>query len=91
MKLKQSPPFIRAAKKLLKRNTALKENLRLTLALLQKNEFHPRLKTHKLKPSHNDSWSCSVAYDLRIIFRFVDVDGEEVILLQTIGTHDDVY
>ena len=36
-------------------------------------------------------WACSVAYDLRIVFEVVQ-DGEaESILLQSVGTHDEVY
>ena len=35
--------------------------------------------------------ACSVANDLRIIFVVIDHDGERKILLQTIGTHEEVY
>ena len=91
MKLKQSPPFIRAAKKLLKRSPELKETLRLILKLLATDELHPRLRTHKLKGQLQGRWACRVAYDIRIIFRFEEVDGEMFIVLLTIGTHDDVY
>ena len=37
------------------------------------------------------SWSCSVAYDLRIVFRLVVQDGDEAILLEAVGKHDEVY
>jgi mRNA-degrading endonuclease YafQ of YafQ-DinJ toxin-antitoxin module len=53
--------------------------------------FNPRLKTHKLKGDLAGSWSCTAGYDLRIVFEFVEHDGAEAILLQTIGTHDEVY
>jgi mRNA interferase YafQ len=36
-------------------------------------------------------WACSAGYDLRIIFRFVSREGKEAILLETIGTHEEVY
>ena len=55
------------------------------------NAFHPSLKTHKLKGDHAGSWSCSAGYDLRIVFEFVKDDENEAILLQSIGTHDEVY
>ena len=30
-------------------------------------------------------------YDLRIVFELVEYEGSEAILLQTVGTHDEVY
>jgi len=48
------------------------------------------LKTHKLKGELAGSWACSAGYDLRIVFEFVQHEGNEAILLQTIGTHDEV-
>jgi Txe/YoeB family toxin of Txe-Axe toxin-antitoxin module len=53
--------------------------------------FHPQLKTHKLKGNLAGAWACSVAYDLRIVFEFVQHDETESILLLSIGTHDEVY
>ena len=35
--------------------------------------------------------SCSGGYDLRSIFKFVEHEGVQAILLETIGTHDEVY
>jgi mRNA-degrading endonuclease YafQ of YafQ-DinJ toxin-antitoxin module len=40
---------------------------------------------------HPDSWACSVSYELRIIFKFVQYEESEAILLGTIGTHSEVY
>ncbi|WP_417914692.1 type II toxin-antitoxin system YafQ family toxin [Candidatus Electronema sp. JM] len=59
--------------------------------LLSEDAFHPLLRTHKLKGNLEGSWACSVAYDLRIVFSFVDYAGSEAILLEAIGTHDEVY
>jgi addiction module RelE/StbE family toxin len=67
------------------------EDLRATLELLAEDAFDPRLKTHKLKGDLSGSWACSLGYDLRIVFQFVDHEGAEAILLQTVGTHDEVY
>jgi mRNA-degrading endonuclease YafQ of YafQ-DinJ toxin-antitoxin module len=38
-----------------------------------------------------DSWACSAGYDLRIIFQFVEHEKTQAILLESIGTHDEVY
>jgi addiction module RelE/StbE family toxin len=61
------------------------------LERLAEDAHQPGLKTHKLKGNLDGSWACSVAYDLRIVFQFVDHEGNEAILLETIGTHDEVY
>lgn len=89
--LVQSSRFARALKRLLKRNPHVEVSLRSTLARLEQDAFDPLLRTHKLKGERVDVWSCSAGYDLRILFRFVVVDGAEAILLQTLGTHDEVY
>lgn len=91
MKLLLSPTFKRTLKRLLKKNKELGESIGKTLKLLETDIFHPTLKTHKLKGRFEGSWACSVAYDLRIIFKFIEFENAEAILLQTIGTHDEVY
>jgi mRNA interferase YafQ len=35
--------------------------------------------------------TCSAGHDLRMVFEFVQHDGAEAILLQTVGTHNEVY
>ena len=67
------------------------EAIRDALAQLSADAFHPTLKTHKLKGNLAGSWACSVEYDLRIVFEFVEHEEAEAILLETIGTHDEVY
>lgn len=89
--LLRSPTFVRAAKRLLKKQPWAAEGLQETLELLAEDAFQPRLKTHKLKGDLADSWACSAGYDLRIVFAFVQHDEAEAILLQTVGTHDEVY
>jgi mRNA interferase YafQ len=66
-------------------------NLQAALESLAADAFHPALKTHKLKGELVGSWACSAGRDLRIVFEFVQHDGAEAILLQTVGTHDEVY
>jgi mRNA interferase YafQ len=91
VKLILSKSFVRDAKRLLRRNPQLSKGIKETLNLLEVDIFHPYLSTHKLKGSLKHCWSCSVAYDVRIVFEIVRAENEEAILLQTIGTHDEVY
>jgi len=89
--LLKSKAFIRSAKKLIKKSPPIVEDIATTLALLSEDAFQPFLKTHKLKGNLEGSWACSAGYHLRIVFEFVQHEGEEAILLEDIGTHDDVY
>lgn len=61
------------------------------LEALAADALQPALKTHKLKGELHGSWACSVGHDLRIVFEFTQHEGNEAILLQTVGTHDEVY
>lgn len=89
--LLRSSAFIRAAKQFLKKHPSLVDDLQTALTLLEADAFHPKLKTHKLKGNLIGLWACSGGYDLRIIFEFVQFEGSEAILLQTLGSHDEVY
>lgn len=89
--LLKSKAFIRSAKKYIKKSPQIVDDIKETLELLSEDAFHPSLKTHKLKGILEGSWACSVGYDLRIVFEFVEHEKAEAILLEDIGTHDDVY
>lgn len=89
--LVRTTSFVRAARRLVKKHPELTEDLRTTLQILTEDAFDPLLKTHKLKGDLAGRWSCSVGYDLRIVFEFVQQQGKEAILLQSLGTHDEVY
>jgi len=89
--LLRSPTFIRAAKRLLKKNPSAARALHETLTLLATDAFQPKLRTHKLTGKLHGSWACAVGYDLRIVFDFVTVAAGEAILLLTVGTHEEVY
>jgi len=91
LKLLRSTAFLRATRRLVRKNAAAEASLRATLELLAEDPFHPRLRSHKLKGKLEGSWACSVAYDLRIVFDFVEHDGEDAVLLVSVGTHDEVY
>ena len=51
------------------------------------------LHTHKLKGNLSGSWACTVDFEYWIVFEFVldPENGEETILLEALGTHDEVY
>lgn len=91
MKLKLSPLFLRKAKRLLKSNPQLRDQIETALEELQEDPFQPKLKTHRLNGDLQRYWSSKAGYDLRIVFKIVAEDGENLIYLHTIGTHDDVY
>jgi mRNA interferase YafQ len=87
----RSSAFIKSAKKISKRNQDSLAGIQEALELLTMDAFDPRLKTHKLSGELAGSYACSAGYDLRIIFSLVEHEGAEAILLETVGTHDEVY
>ncbi|MDM8564547.1 type II toxin-antitoxin system YafQ family toxin [Candidatus Halobeggiatoa sp. HSG11] len=89
--LLKSSSFGRTAKRIIKKNPDLLNSIQTTLELLSEDAFHPSLKTHKLKGNLENSWACSVTYSVRIVFEFVDYLDNEAILLEAVGTHDEVY
>jgi addiction module RelE/StbE family toxin len=86
-----SAAFVRSGRRFARKHPQTASELQSVLALLSEDAFHPQLKTHKLKGKLIGSWACSAGYDLRVVFEFVKHKGEEAILLQSVGTHDEVY
>jgi mRNA-degrading endonuclease YafQ of YafQ-DinJ toxin-antitoxin module len=86
-----SKAFLRSARRFVHTHPQLRPELQLALELLAADAFHARLKTHKLKGKLAGSWACSAGYDLRIVFQFVKHGGHDAVLLEGIGTHDEVY
>ncbi len=88
-----SSAFARALKKAIRRNSNLADMAEQTLTLLADDPFHPSLHTHKLKGVLEGTWACTVDYNYRIIFEFIqnDATGKEEIFLLTVGVHDEVY
>jgi mRNA-degrading endonuclease YafQ of YafQ-DinJ toxin-antitoxin module len=82
---------VRAAKTVVRKDPQKAVSLQSALELLAAEAFHPRLETHRLRGALEGSWACSAGYDLRIAFRLVEYEGAEAILLETVGTHDEVY
>ena len=62
--LLRSSAFVRAARRVVRRQPHVAEDLRVALALLAEDAFHPQLRSHKLKGEFAGSWACSVGYDL---------------------------
>ena len=89
--LLRSSAFVREARKIVKKQPNCVQNIQTSLKMLTTDPFHPRLKTHKLKGDLKQSYACSAGYDLRIIFKFVEHEDKQAILLESIGTHDEVY
>ena len=80
--------FTRSYKKLTKRNSLLKEKINETIILLELDPYDPILKSHKLSGNLDGLWSCSVGYDCRIVFEFLENNS---LLLIAVGSHDNVY
>jgi len=93
MILTTDPCFKRRFKRLIKKNQQLQDQILEVLELLGDDPFNPALKSHKLTGKLNGLWSCSVAYDCRIIFAFKKdaTTGDDLILLIDIESHDEVY
>ena len=89
--LLQSAAFVRATRRLIKKHPSTGPILEAAFESLMQDAFQAVLKTHTLKGELAGSWACSIGYDLRIVFEFVQHEGAEAILLQTVGTHDEVY
>ena len=86
-----SKTFLRLARQFAQRHPQQADELRLTMELLAEDAFRPQLRTHKLKGRLPGSWACSAGYDARIVFQFVKHQGADAILLEAVGSHDEVY
>ena len=86
-----STAFVRSGRRFARKQPQAAAELQAALALLAEDAFHRQLKTHKLKGRLAGSWACSAGYDLQVVFQFVQHKGTEAILLESLGTHDEVY
>jgi len=80
--------FKKTYQKQVKNDSELKKRFWKAMELFSQNPYNPRLRAHKLTGSLEGFWAFSVAYDCRVIFRFLTKDE---ILLIDIGSHDEVY
>ena len=88
VKLAWDQGFKKTYRKKVKNNPDLKERFWKGIDLFSKNPFDRRLKTHKLTGKLEGLWAFSIAYDCRIIFKFLT---KKEVLLIDIGGHDEVY
>lgn len=88
-----STAFVRAFRRVIRHQPTLREKVEQTLNRLVEDPFQSALRSHKLKGLLAGVWACSVDYNCRIIFEFVQssTSEEDDIFLLTIGSHDDVY
>ena len=86
-----APAFIRASRRFLKKHPASADDLAALLQCLEADPFASILRTHKLNGALSGSWAASGGYDLRVVFRFARHQGQPTIVLEAIGTHDEVY
>lgn len=80
--------FKKIYKKKVKNNDKLKKKFWNAIELFSINPFSPRLRTHKLTGKLEGLWSFGIAFDCRVIFKFLN---EDKVLLIDIGSHDEVY
>ena len=89
LKLVWDVAFKRSYKKRISSDIILKKKFWDTVQLFLENPFDARLKTHKLSGKLQGLWAFSVAYDCRVIFKFLN-DAKTVLLID-IGSHDEIY
>ncbi len=88
IKVTFSSSFRRVYKKRLRNNAELQLKFIECLILFLNDPYHAKLHTHKLSGKLKDLWSFTVEYDIRVVFHFL---SEHEVLLEDIGTHDEVY
>ena len=80
-----SPLFIKMYRNL---GTALQDDVDEKVELLKHKKNHGRLRVHKLGGQLKGIYSFSVNYKVRVTFVLVK---RRIILLERVGTHDEVY
>jgi len=88
-----TPRNERAYRRYVRRDRKRRQCVADTLATLLANPWDQSLETHRLKGAHEGELSCSCGYDCRIIFTIEPGSRPrfEEIVLQDVGTHDEVY
>jgi len=83
--IEYSTRFIRAFRNI---EPDLQEEVIEKVELLKDQKNHQRLKVHKLTGKLKSIWSFSVNYRIRITFAR---PKKGALVLETVGTHDEVY
>ncbi|MEH2328046.1 type II toxin-antitoxin system RelE/ParE family toxin [Nostoc sp.] len=66
-----SPTFVRAFKRLVKKNPELGSQIEQVLQQIAEDPFQVSLRSHKRKGDSSGRYSCSIDYQNRILFKFV--------------------
>lgn len=74
-------------KRFLKQHPDLKKDILKVFTILKNDVYNPVLHTHRLHGKLKDSFACSINYHYRIVFSF----DENLVYVESIGSHDDVY
>lgn len=88
-----SPSFKNSYKKFVKRFPYLRSKIDEAISLLEIDIYSSKLHTHKLSGELLGCFACSCGYDCRIVFK-TEIDrttNQNVVLLITIGSHEEVY
>ena len=83
--IEYSSRFIRTFRKM---SADLQDEIVEKVDLLKDLRNHKRLKVHKLSGKLRSVWSFSINYRIRATFA---KPKKNVIVLETVGTHDEVY
>ena len=85
--------FIKSAKDFISSYPDKAEAISITLNTLHENMYESKLRTHKLKGKLSGLYACSAGYDIRIVFEVIKDSKSvtETILLEAIGTFEEVY
>jgi mRNA interferase YafQ len=88
-----TPRFVRAFRRLVGKNPALRPQIETALRRLAADANDPRLKTHHLSGRLKGLHASSAGYDCRIVFarKKQPKTGVETLLLINLGTHEEVY
>jgi mRNA-degrading endonuclease YafQ of YafQ-DinJ toxin-antitoxin module len=86
-----TPRYRSQYKKFVRSHPFLKDRIRETLRKMREDVFAPELRTHRLSGKMYGLFACSCVYDCRIVFTFETVGDVETIILDSIGTHKQVY
>lgn len=87
----ETPRFRRTFRRFVRNNPALRKRIGQILQRMSEDVFAPALGAHKLSGELYGLMACSCGYDCRVIFSIEQVENREVIMLYTLGTHDEVY
>jgi mRNA-degrading endonuclease YafQ of YafQ-DinJ toxin-antitoxin module len=81
--------YLKRAAKFIKRHPEILPQYENTLKLLELNPSHPSLRLHRLSGPLRELHSVSINISYRITLEFLLEDG--MIVLVSVGSHDDVY